>query len=208
MNKILLAIAIFANGLAVFAQGIPNTFSAGDTVSASKINQNFSYLDGKSKRLVLKNNGVTIGELSSTYSYTNNSYITSYATITTTKGYFIQIPGLLDPTNPLYMTFSPELVQTLITQVFDSTCQMNSGSLYSFSVPLRTIFYQVQRGLVYVPANPIITSRSSDSSIAYRWTGSGCTSYNGNESLVKLLSNDESVTGWPSNIGTLTLAYE
>ena len=65
----------------IYAQ-VPNQFSSGDSVSAEKINENFSYA---SKRLVLKNNGTFIGDIMCN----ENS-----CSLITTKGYLV--PNLIN----------------------------------------------------------------------------------------------------------------
>jgi hypothetical protein len=177
----------------IYAQ-VPNQFSSGDSVSAEKINENFSYA---SKRLVLKNNGTFIGDIMCN----ENS-----CSLITTKGYLV--PNLIN--------------------IFETSVSFGSGTVYylrdnSWNAPncpstapqarKRSYFTNSivigNNGGIYI-YNKDTSSTNGVTDYIYATDGSSCSGgYNQSSyDLVAVTNNDESITGFPNTIGTLSVSYE
>jgi hypothetical protein len=202
MKKLSIAIAGFALTLFSFAQGVPNTFIAGDTVSSVKINQNFNHLDVKSKRLVLKNEGVTIGTIIPGVPLQGNQLSAlSFVTVITNKGYFAIIPNPGSVSAPSNLFDVNDL--NLLSGIRYSTSNC-SGDRYTDSAPKGSLVYASKSGgILYVPFNAATVSINVSSQ-----QSSTCQTMSERYSMYKLLSNDPNVTGWPSTTGTLSIAFE
>ena len=202
MKKISLAITSFAVTLFSFAQGVPNTFSAGDTVSAAKINQNINYLDAKTKRLVLKNDGVTIGTIIPGLPLHGNILSAfSYVSVITNKGYFALIsnPGNIFGASNVFEIGDLNLISGIRHST--SNC---SGDRYADAAPRGSLVYASKSGgVLYVPFNATVVSINVSSQ-----QSATCQIMSETYSMYKLLPNDPNVTGWPSTTGTLTIAFE
>ena len=188
---ILLLITLFPSF--VFSQ-VPHTFQSGDPVSSSKINENFAFA---SKRLYLKNNGTIIGTiLSVSYNCNGNCGDYNYDIFVTDKGFFFF--GLYN------MFFQPSLVTESGVYYQSSDC---TGNAYAINARSVNTVHRSGRKFYY--------SNASDSPATYgnmysTYDGSTCRNQGMYSSDPKYLlkENDESITGFPGSIGTLTISYE
>ena len=193
MKKIIIALFVLVPSLG-FSQ-VPHTFKSGDPVSSSKINENFAFVG---KRLYLKNNGTTVGIVLSFNENPINKPPYSerdYDFFVTSKNYFHF---------ELFGTFrTPELHgQVLYTS---SNCLGNGYVKESLKRSVNTIFTGTGRKTYYLNSDASATSINVRSMSEF--SGS-CSSSSGSQTAYLLQENDESITGFPNTIGTLSIAYE
>ena len=193
MKKIIIALFVLVPSLG-FSQ-VPHTFKSGDPVSSSKINENFAFVG---KRLYLKNNGTTVGIVLSFNENPINKPPYSerdYDFFVTSKNYFHF---------ELFGTFrTPELHgQVLYTS---SNCLGNGYVKESLKRSVNTIFTGTGRKTYYLNSDASATSINIRSMSEF--SGS-CSSSSGSQTAYLLQENDESITGFPNTIGTLSIAYE
>ena len=176
----------------LYAQ-VPNQFSSGDSVSAEKINENFSFA---SKRLILKNNGTNIGDIICD----ENS-----CSLITTKGYLV--PNLINIFKTT-VSFGSGTVYYLRDSSWNApNCPSTSPQARKRSYFLNSIVIGDNGIFIY---NKDTSSTNGVTDYIYTTGGSSCSGGYGQTSydLVAISSNDESITGFPSTLGTLTVAYE
>jgi hypothetical protein len=193
MKKIIIALFVLVPSLG-FSQ-VPHTFKSGDPVSSSKINENFAFVG---KRLYLKNNGTTVGIVLSFNENPINKPPYSerdYDFFVTSKNYFhfelfgtFRTPGLHG--------------QVLYTS---SNCLGNGYVKESLKRSVNTIFTGTGRKTYYLNSDASATSINVRSMSEF--SGS-CSSSSGSQTAYLLQENDESITGFPNTIGTLSIAYE
>ena len=193
MKKIIIALFVLVPSLG-FSQ-VPHTFKSGDPVSSSKINENFAFVG---KRLYLKNNGTTVGIVLSFNENPINKPPYSerdYDFFVTSKNYFhfelfgtFRTPGLHG--------------QVLYTS---SNCLGNGYVKESLKRSVNTIFTGTGRKTYYLNSDASATSINIRSMSEF--SGS-CSSSSGSQTAYLLQENDESITGFPNTIGTLSIAYE
>ena len=171
----------FALAPAAFGD-VSHSFSDGETISASKINTNFSEA---SKKFVVKNDGARIGYVmgasgngwlvvnSSLYSTTLAATSGVYDYGTTTTVYYTTA----DCTGTAYMGSSYAL---------DGSVAKSNGVLHY--LPLGT-------------ATTTITAQSF-------YNGSCFASTTNNFSAKTMSTNSSSVTGFPDTLGTITITFE
>ena len=192
MRSFILIVYISLSVTNLYAQ-VPNQFSAGDAVSAEKINENFTYA---SKRIYLKNDNNTIGTIIevSEGQWGNGYFVTS-------KGYF-------------YLNLANIFIGNVQMEgqgqyVYYSTNDC-SGTAYATDSPKFNRLFFTYDQIYYISANtsstPNIIMRTyktaqSTSCQTIARPGSGT-------NLYALTNNDESITGFPDTIGTLSISYE
>ena len=179
----------------VFSQ-VPHTFQSGDPVSSSKINENFAFVG---KRLYLKSDGQIIGTILSIsyncrYDYNCPPYL--YDTFVTDKGYFYF---------GLWNTFNqPGLVEESPVYYSSSDC---TGTAYAISARTGVnVIYKAGSKYYYSNAGDTPATYGNMNSVFFEGRcGSGDTT---SKPKYTLKENDESITGFPNTIGTLTISYE
>ena len=150
------------------------------------------------KKLYLKNNGTTVGIILSFNENPINKPPYSerdYDFFVTSKNYFHF---------ELFGTFrTPELHgQALYTS---SNCLGNGYVKESLKRSVNTIFTGTGRKTYYLNSDASATSINIRSMSEF--SGS-CSSSSGSQTAYLLQENDESITGFPNTIGTLSIAYE
>ena len=188
MKKIIIALFVLVPSLG-FSQ-VPHTFKSGDPVSSSKINENFAFVG---KRLYLKNNGTTVGIVLSFNQNPNNTSTYDYDFFVTSTGYFHF---------ELYDTFYTPRLRSFVYYT-GSNCTGNAW--VNTKKTVNTIYTGTGSKTYYLNSN---ASASTLSVGSYSENGGSCRLSSGSSSGYLLQENDESITGFPNTIGTLSIAYE
>ena len=194
MRSFILIVYISLSVTNLYAQ-VPNQFSAGDAVSAEKINENFTYA---SKRLVLKNNNIIIGDI---ICEDDSCFVI------TPKGYIAIIHNIfLD---------SVSLGSDQIYYLREDN-SWTGGSCPNFTRKVRKRNYFLNSIVIgndgsigtYIKDSP--STDGVTNYIFYNGSSGSCGGgYNQSAyDLVSVTENNESITGFPNTIGTLTVVYE
>ena len=193
MKKFILLLTTIFPSL-VYSQ-VPHTFQSGDPVSSSKINENFAFVG---KRLYLKSDGNIVGQI---LSYNNNCPECGdpdHDFFVTSKGYFHF--GLYDTWR------NPQLKDGVaFGLIYFGTSNCTGDAYVRNPRSVNTLYGNGSRMFYFnVGSSPSGTTFSSYLDMGSCRPGG----YNHSGTSYRVLENDESITGFPNSIGTLTISYE
>jgi len=189
MRSFILIVYISLSVTNLYAQ-VPNQFSAGDAVSAEKINENFTYA---SKRLYIKNDNTIFGTIIEIQEGSGN-----FGFVVTSKNYFYLLLKNVLPGPP-----------TLGNQSIIFSSSDCSGTAYINDAPNVNRVITVDSLIYYISSSTNSTSNVTYGS--YRDGSGSCktpSSAGSPTSRYALTTNNESITGFPNTIGTLSISYE